>query len=315
MVTLIQDPFVKPETGCGSGCSCDEQKKTSNEPEQGYDGYIEPDTKVPPKAKSVLTEISVNGVQIEEETVLSEAQQHPAKSPGEALLQAARALVIRELLLQEAQALDVKTEQKKDSDGAVETQEDAMIRQLMDQEIDTPQSDKNIRFRFYELHKHRFKSETIYEARHILLGVKEKEELEKKRQLTQSLIDELNAKPNLFKQLAKEYSDCPSKNEGGNLGQLTIGSTVPEFETVMEKMAPGQIWPEPVESRFGLHIIFLVNKIPGEVLPFEYVEDKIGAWLEASSWSKAVSQYINILSGKAKITGIDLNGVTSPLVQ
>lgn len=312
MPTLIQDPFLDVEKCHEDGCSHGSDKA---EPKRSYDGYVEPDTKIPPKAKSVLTEISVNGIAIDEARVLAEAQQHPADSPGQALLLAARALVIRELLLQEARQLGIEPLQEHDAGSTTETPEDALIRQLMEREVAAPASDETVRRRYYDLHKHRFKSETIYEARHILLCVRNEKELVSKKKLAVSLIDELKAGPTNFRRLAKEYSDCPSAGEGGNLGQLTTGSTVPEFETVLEKMEAGQICPEPVHSRFGFHIIYLVNKIPGEVLPFEYVEDRIGAWLEASSWSKGVSQYISILAGKAKIAGLDLDGASSPLVQ
>lgn len=313
MVTLIKDPFAKVDENCGEGCSCKDQP--TPDLANAYDGYVAPDTDVPPKAKSVMKEISVNGVPIEEADVMAEAQQHPANSPGKALLAAARALIVRELLLQEAKALNIEAEQQQSADGSIETRDDALIRQLMDQEIDTPLSDDTVRRRYYELHKHRFSSETIYEARHILLAGQANDQLEAQKKLAQSLIDDLVKNPSNFKRLAKEYSDCSSKNEGGNLGQLTMGSTVPEFESVLTRMLPDQIWPEPIQSRFGFHIIYLVNKVPGEVLPFEYVQDRIGAWLEASSWSKAVSQYISILAGKAKITGIDLDSATSSLVQ
>ena len=313
MVTLIKDPFLTPNTGGGDTCS--HGHSGQDDPARGYNGYIEPDTKIPPKAKLVVKEISVNGVPVSEADVLNEAQQHPASNPGEALRQAAHALVIRELLLQEAARLDIVAEPLTGADNTTETEDDALIRQLMDREIDTPVSDEVVRRRYYDMHRHRFKSETIYEARHILLACRDDAELELNRKLAQSLIAELEKKPQTFKKIARDYSDCPSKNEGGNLGQLTEGSTVPEFETVLHKMNAGKIWPEPVESRFGLHIIYLVNIIPGEVLPFDYVEDKIGAWLEASSWSKGVSQYIRILAGQAKITGIDLDATTSPLVQ
>jgi peptidyl-prolyl cis-trans isomerase C len=55
------------------------------------------------------------------------------------------------------------------------------------------------------------------------------------------------------------------------VGQLTRGSTVPEFEGALETMREGEMLAEPVESRFGLHIILLERKIPGERLPFELV--------------------------------------------
>lgn len=313
MVTLVKDPFVKDETGHGSACSHGNQ--ANNEPQRGYDGYVEPDTKIPPKAKPVLAEVSVNGVAIDEQRIMAEAQQHPANNPGQALLAAARALVVRELLLQRARSLEVDAEPEVLEGGAVETPEEALIRTLMEREIETPVSDRTVRRRFYDLNRHRFKSETIYEARHILLAVRNDDEKSARCEQARALINTLASNPGQFGAIAREVSDCPSKMEGGNLGQLMTGSTVPEFERVLEKMSVGQVWPDPVGSRFGFHIILLVNKVPGELLPFEYVEEKIGAWLEASSWSRAVSQYISVLAGNAKITGIDLEGASSPLVQ
>ena len=313
MVTLVKDPFVNGEAGHGDACSHGTPANIG--PQRGYDGYVEPDTKIPPKARPVLAEVSVNGVAIDEKRIMAEAQQHPADNPGQALMAAARALVVRELLLQQARSLKVEAEPEVLEGGAVETPEDAQIRTLMEQEIETPVSDRTIRKRFYDLNRHRFKSETIYEARHILLAVRDRGEKDARCEQAKSLINVLASNPGQFGTIAREVSDCPSKMEGGNLGQLTTGSTVPEFERVLERMRVGQVWPEPVESRFGFHIILLVNKIPGELLPFEYVEEKIGAWLEASSWSRAVSQYISVLAGNARITGIDLEGASSPLVQ
>lgn len=313
MVTLVKDPFVKHESGCGDGCSCNEQPATDLP--KSYDGYVEPDTKVPPKAKPVLAEVSVNGVPIPEAEIMAEAQQHPAKNPGEALTSAAKALVIRELMLQEARSLDIDPVQMQHSEDRTETQEDALIRLLIEQEVQTPVTSVEERRRYYEVNSKAFHSETIYEARHILLSSKDDMQTASNMQLGKNLIEKLEGKVSDFSRMAQEFSSCPSAKEGGNLGQLTKGSTVREFESVLEKMEPGQVWPEPVGSRFGFHIIYLVNKVPGELLPFEYVEDKIGAWLEASSWSKAVSQYITILAGKATITGISLDGASSPLVQ
>ena len=313
MVTLVQNPFVDEKTKRGSGCSHDEVSNT--EPGRSYDGYVEPDTKIPPKAQPVMSEITVNGVPVTESAVMAEAQQHPADTPGEALLAAARALVIREILLQEARRLNISAKPEIGTDGSSETEEDALTRQLIDQEVSAPVSDHTERLRYYTRHQQRFCSETIYEARHILLAREENAPAESQRQFARSIIADLQKNPHKFSGLAKEFSACPSGNEGGNLGQLTKGSTVPEFEEVLQKMQPGEIWPEPVESRFGQHVVHLVNKIPGEVLPFEHVEEKIGAWLEASSWSKAVSQYISILVGKSEIKGINLDGASSPLVQ
>ena len=313
MVTLLKDPFVESPSGCGG--NCEGQTPSAADAQRGYDGYVEPDTKVPPKAKPVLAEISVNGVPIAEADILAEAQHHPAETPGEALIASAKALVVRELMLQEAQALAINPAPARDENARTETSEDALIRQLIEQEVKTPDSSSEERHRYYLKHQDAFCSDTIYEARHMLLASRTDEQTEENFELGKNLIRALQANKSEFSKLARAYSSCPSASEGGNLGQLTKGSTVVEFESVLEQMEAGQIWHEPVGSKFGFHIIYLVNKIPGKLLPFEMVEDKIGAWMEASSWSKAVAQYVGILVGRAKITGIQIDGEQSPLVQ
>lgn len=88
-----------------------------------------------------------------------------------------------------------------------------------------------------------------------------------------------------------------------------------EFERALARMAEGEITPRPVESRFGYHIIRLERRIDGEQLPFDFVQQRIAGWLEASTWSKAVSQFIAILAADAAITGIDVLGADGPLMQ
>ena len=53
----------------------------------------------------------------------------------------------------------------------------------------------------------------------------------------------------------------------------------------------------------------------GAVLPFEQVHQRIAAYLEESAWRRAAAQYIALLAGQAEITGVDMQGATSPLVQ
>lgn len=282
-----------------------------------YSTYQEPDTRVPPKARPVLDAVTVNGVAIAESDILAEAQNHPAENPGAALLSAARALAVRELLLQRARERQIAVSPESDAEGRSETDEDAAIRRLIEEEVTVPSATAEECLRFYENNRVKFRSEPIFEASHILIAADPADERARAaaRSDTERLAAVLVEHPSEFATMARTHSACPSAEQGGNLGQLTRGSTVAEFERALARMAEGEITPRPVESRFGYHIIRLERRIDGEQLPFDFVQQRIAGWLEASTWSKAVSQYIAILAADATVTGIDLLAADGPLMQ
>lgn len=262
-------------------------------------------------------EIRVNGVVIPVDAIHREAQNHPAADPKAALDAAARALVVRQLLLEEARRLNLAATPEQDEDGRLETEEDALIAELLGTQVATPRADAETCRRYYLNNTRKFRSADLYEARHILIAADPQDAAarERARDLAETLIAELQADPGRFAALAAAHSACPSKEQGGNLGQLTTGQTVPEFETFLFNLEEGQLCPVPVPTRFGFHVIRLDRKIAGRVLDFDLVQNRIADYLEAASWSRGVSQYIGILAGAAKIEGITLDGADSPLVQ
>ena len=274
--------------------------------------------KVPPRpGPQPRAPIRVNGVPIEQEAVQTEAQHHPADTPAAAFEAAARALVVRELLMQEATRLGIAADGQQVGEDRRETDEDAAIRVLLEREISTPQADRDACRRYYDTNRHKFRSETLFEARHILIAAApdDAERRATARREAEALIGALSEEPSRFAELARAHSACPSKIEGGNLGQIGKGSTVPAFEAALTALTPGETSSEPVETPYGFHVIRLERRIDGAQLPFEAVESRIAGWLEASSWSRAVAQYIGILAGKAVIEGIALDAANGPLVR
>lgn len=77
-----------------------------------------------------------------------------------------------------------------------------------------------------------------------------------------------------FEDAAKEYSTCPSKEKGGDLGEFTRGQMVPEFEDKAFEMEEGTI-SEPVKTQFGYHIIKLVKKNEAGQKTFDEVKAEI----------------------------------------
>lgn len=274
--------------------------------------------KVPPRPEAApRIDITVNGVAITEDMVRSEAQHHPADTPAAAFAAAGRALVIRELLVQEANRLGLAATPASLGEGRRETDEDGLVRALLEQQVSAPTADEAACRRYYEQNLRRFRSETLFEARHILFPAPEHDQAARERARDEALavLAELREAPERFAELAAHHSACPSAGQGGSLGQLGRGSTVPEFEAALHALQPGQLVAAPVATRFGYHLILLERRIDGEQLPFEHVAQRIAAWLEAASWSRAVAQYIGILAGQATITGIALDAADGPLVQ
>jgi peptidyl-prolyl cis-trans isomerase C len=252
--------------------------------------------------------VTVNGVAIAHDAIAREAQNHPAPSPVQAWTGAARALAIRELLLQEAHRLGLRPQPLVDEGGRKETGEEALVRALITREVATPAPDEDSCRRYYEKNRARFRSPDICEASHILIAARRDQPaaFAAARQHALRLLAELRDEPERFAELAVVYSDCPSAASGGHLGQLTPGSTTPEFAAALALLGAGELSAEPVETRYGFHVIRLHRRVVGEVLPFEAVRERIAGYLVARSRWLATAQYIARLAGRAEIAGVEL---------
>jgi len=254
--------------------------------------------------------VSVNGVTIARDAIQREMQHHPAAKPIAAWQQAARALVIRELLLQRAQIIGVTSQPISDEEGRRETDDEAIIRGVIEREVTVPEPDDETCRRFYAKNAARFRSPDIYEASHILFAAlpSDKDAYAQARADAEIVLTTLNKNPGTFAALARTYSRCPSAAQGGNLGQLTQGQTTPGFEQALLALAPGETCAEPVATRYGFHIVRLERKHDGQLLPYEAVADRIADYLREGVRRRADAQYVARLVSAARIEGIDLVG-------
>lgn len=254
--------------------------------------------------------VTVNGVTIARDAIQREMQHHPADKPISAWQQAARALVVRELLMQRARYLCVTPEPLKDANDRRETDEEAMIRALIAREVTVPEPDDETCRRYYTQNRARFRATDIYEAAHILFAAvpSDGQAYAQARADAEAVLATLQEGPDSFAALARAYSRCPSAAHGGNLGQITTGQTTLEFERALMALAPGEISAEPVASRYGFHIIRLDRKCVGRTLPYEVVAGHIAHYLRVSVRQRAEAQYIARLVSAARIKGFDLTG-------
>lgn len=248
--------------------------------------------------------IKVNNTEIEEGAILKEMQYHDAGSHGEAKHKATEALVISELLQQEARKLGF--------DGQV----DDFLDDLLENEIDLPQASEDVCQRYYENNRHKFFSSPLVEGRHILLAVSESNEKEREeaRQMGDQLIRKLKGHPEHFSELASQYSRCPSAKTGGHLGQIGKGQTVPEFEEQLFRCEEG-LHEKALESRYGIHVVWVDHIEAGRQLPFEAVKHKISEYLGDRLRFKAIAHYIQNLANQADIEGFELSDNNTPLMQ
>ncbi len=115
---------------------------------------------------------------------------------------------------------------------------------------------------YYNENKERFVTEATVNASHILVEGEE---------TARELLARINAGELSFEEAAEQYSSCPSKANGGNLGDFGQGQMVPEFDRAVFAMEVGQISESPVQTQFGYHLIKLNSKKDAETMPFSEI--------------------------------------------
>ena len=237
-------------------------------------------------------------------------------------------LVTQTLVLQEAAKLNITVDDavvskrfeefKAQRPDASEEQikpfisKELLIQQTIQQEVadKVEVSDEEVK-EYYEKNKEQFKEPEQVQASHILVQVAPdatQEEKDAAKQKIDGLLAQVKEGKD-FAEVAKESSDCPSKEQGGDLGFFPRGAMVKPFEDVAFALNEGEI-SDVVETQFGYHIIKLTAKKASNDVPFEDVKERLQQGLLQQKKNSEVMSWFNNIKTNATIEMMNEESVT-----
>lgn len=225
-----------------------------------------------------------------------------------------------ELLRQAAQAeglldgADVPT-----GDGVISAAAASAIEALLERKVAVPEPEDDACRRHYSAHEARYRTGERLRMRHILFAVTPGVEVGALRKKAETVLLDVRCHAgdddDGFAKAAASFSNCPSGARGGDLGWVTANDCAPEFAREVFGGIEVGVLSRLVHSRFGLHVVEVLERDPGTQRPFEDVKPGVALSLRRQAYVTALRQYLRLLAGAALVEGIDLDGTHSPLVQ
>lgn len=170
----------------------------------------------------------------------------------------------------------------------------------------TPQITDQQARQYYQAHLNDYKVPDQVKVRHILIAVSKGADAKTDaaaKAKAEDVLKQLRAGGN-WTALAKKYSDDPgSKEQGGELGWLQHGVTVPEFDKTAFALSPGQI-SEPVKTQFGYHVIQTEEKQSAHTKSFDEVRGAILATMIRDKEAQEAQSYAQSLATEAQKNGL-----------
>ena len=170
-------------------------------------------------------------------------------------------------------------------------------RMLQDVCKDIPEPSQEDILKFYEKNKEQFKSAEQVRVAHIVKHINGSTDEAAAYNAIRRAQDELK-KGALFETLVTKYSDCPEN--GGDLGYITRGQMVEEFEDIIFNLGVGEE-SDVFQTRFGFHIAKLYDRKPPVLRSLEEARDDIVNELKKQMQRKTIDEFVDRLKSKAKI--------------
>lgn len=228
----------------------------------------------------------------------------PDEAPDETAL---RQRACTELLRQAAVAAGIDAPEAADA-----------IDQLLDREIRVPEPSEEACRRHFAAHRARYGAGERLALRHVLFAVTPGVDVQALRRRAEALLFELRcADPDgdAFGAAARQWSNCPSGADGGDLGWVGRDECAEEFAREVFGQDTVGVLPRLVHSRFGLHVVEVRARDAGAAPEFDTVRAAVALSLRQQAWTNALRQYLQLLAGAATLEGVSLEAADTPLVQ
>jgi peptidyl-prolyl cis-trans isomerase C len=247
----------------------------------------------------------------------------PLHSPQEVLApEILRQRACTELLRQAAQRARLLDQGDAPSaDGVISEAATTAIDALLEQHLGLPEPSEEACRRHHAMHEARYSTGERVRVRHMLFAVTPGVDVVALRKRAEAALLDVRchdgsiATSGGFAAAARQLSNCPSGADGGELGWLSSADCAPEFGRELFGHTEVGVLPRLVHSRFGLHVVEVLERDPGRPQSFEAVRGAVATALRQQSYVTALRQYLQLLAGEAVIEGVDLNSAATPLVQ
>jgi peptidyl-prolyl cis-trans isomerase C len=204
-------------------------------------------------------------------------------------------------------------------DGVLSENAAAAIEALLDQELKLPEPSEGACRRHHAAHAAAYRTGERARVRHILFAVTPGVDVAALRKRVEPIFLDVRCHDgqgsDRFADAARRWSNCPSGERGGDLGWLTRAECAPEFAREVFGHIEIGVLPRLVHSRFGLHVVEVLEREIGVAQPFEPVRGAVIAALRQQAFVTALRQYVSLLAGEAVLERVDLDSADTPLVQ
>ncbi|WP_418320396.1 peptidylprolyl isomerase [Piscinibacter sakaiensis] len=204
-------------------------------------------------------------------------------------------------------------------DGILSESASQSIDAWLQAELELPEPSEEACRRHHAAQAARYRTGELVRARHILFAVTPGVDVVALRNRAETCLLDVRCHDGRsgdgFARAARELSNCPSGEIGGDLGWMEPAECAPEFAREVFGHLEIGVLPRLVHSRFGLHVVEVLERKGGEPQAFEAVRGSVAMALRQQAWVTALRQCLQLLAGAADVVGVDLDAAETPLVQ